>query len=60
MNAPTPLSLRVGWNKRSGSTMYVVKTFIPVKMMQVRNVFLNGQGNVSEFTQDFYSLNRQK
>ncbi len=29
-------------------------------MTQVRNVFLNGQGNADEFMQDFYSLNRQK
>jgi len=54
------VSKTVGWNKRSGSTMHAVKTLIQVKMTQVRNVFLNGQGNVGEFMQDFYFLNLQK
>ncbi len=36
------------------------KTIVKVKMTQVRQVFLNGQGQVGEFMRDFYLLSRQK
>ena len=36
------------------------KTFVDVKLKQVRQVFLNGQGDVSEFMEDLYLLSRKK
>lgn len=36
------------------------KTFVRVKVKAVRNIFLNAQGHVGEFMQDFYALSRKK
>jgi len=36
------------------------KTFVQVKMKDVRNIFLNAQGNIDEFMRDFYLLSRKK
>lgn len=35
------------------------KTFIRIKVVEVRNVFLNGEGNMSEFMYNFYALSRR-
>ncbi len=35
------------------------KTFISVKIVEVRNIFLNGQGNIEEFMKNFYALSRK-
>ena len=35
------------------------KTFISIKIIEVRNVFLNGQGNIEEFMKNFYALSRK-
>jgi hypothetical protein len=35
------------------------KTFINVKIIEVRDVFLNGQGNIEEFMKNFYALSRK-
>ena len=36
------------------------KTFVCVKLVEVRNIFLNHQGDAGEFMDNFYSLSRQK
>jgi hypothetical protein len=35
------------------------KTFISIKIIEVRNIFLNGQGNIEEFMKNFYALSRK-
>ena len=35
------------------------KTFISIKIIEVRNIFLNGQGNIDEFMKNFYALSRK-
>lgn len=36
------------------------KTFVNIKMGEVRDVFLDRKGNITEFMRDFYSLTRKK
>lgn len=35
------------------------KTFVRVKLGDVRDIFLNGQGDIGEFMRDFYALSRK-
>ena len=35
------------------------KTFMGIKLVQVRNIFLNGEGDIDEFMRKFYLLSRK-
>ncbi len=35
------------------------RTYISIKIIEVRNIFLNGQGSIKEFMHNFYALSRK-